>query len=756
MSQKKKSITPKEALEFHSSGSPGKVSLLPTKPLLTQRDLSLAYSPGVAYPCLAISDDPDAAYEYTSKANSVAVITNGTAVLGLGNLGALASKPVMEGKAVLFKRFADIDGVDIEVDTENPQEFINCVKYLGPTWGGINLEDIKAPECFIIEKELRKIMDIPVFHDDQHGTAIIVLAGLINALHLTKRSFKKVKIVSNGAGAASIACMELLEKIGVPKKNITLCDSGGVVYKGRKQSMNQWKEVYASETKDRTLDDAMKGADVFIGLSVKDVVSKEMVKSMAKNPIIFVLANPDPEIKPEHIKEARDDAIIATGRSDYPNQVNNVMGFPYIFRGALDVRARTINEDMKIAAAEALAELARQPVPDEVSEAYGGKELVFGKDYIIPAPFDPRLIRTIPIAVAKAAIKTGVSRKKIKDFDEYEQQLVYRLNPAANLLNSVFERAKAKQRKIIFADGEEPAVIKAAIAVMNNGYGLPILIGREAKIQDAVEGFADKDLLDGIEIVNAKVSTKTDKYIEFFYDKMQRRGMLKRDCSRMVKSDRNIFSACMLECGDADAMVAGYTRSYKTTLEDIFKVFKNKKSQEIFGLSVVITKNSTLFIADSTVNIAPSAEQLANIAIQSAAKAKEFGQKPRVAFLSFSSFGSSKTYERTTNIREAVSILDSRKNLGFEYDGEMTVDVALDPDSKNQYPFSRLSGPANVMIMPSLHAAHISSKLLKEAGGGAFIGPMLLGFKNSVQIVRTEAPVEEIISMAAVAAAAKK
>jgi len=753
MKKYNKGITSQEALDFHSKGIPGKVSLLPTKPLLTQRDLSLAYSPGVAYPCLEISKNPDDAYEYTSKANSVAVISNGTAVLGLGNLGALASKPVMEGKAVLFKRFSDIDGVDIEVSTEDPDEFINCVRFLGATWGGINLEDIKAPECFVIEKRLREIMDIPVFHDDQHGTAIIVLAALINALHLIKKEFKNIKIVTNGAGAASIACMELLKTVGVPSKNITLCDSNGVVYKGRKNGMNPWKEKHAVDTKHRTLADAMKGCDVFVGLSVKDAVSKEMVKSMAKNPIIFALANPYPEILPETIKEVRSDAIIATGRSDYPNQVNNVMGFPYIFRGALDVRAKTINDEMKIAAARSLAELARQPVPDEVSDAYSGKELSFGKEYIIPVPFDTRLIQTVPIAVAKAAIDTGVARKKIKDFNAYKNELIYRLNPAANMLNIVFEKAKAKKRRIIFADGEESAVIKAAIVTYNSGYGKPLLVGREEKIYEAVDSFANRDALKGIEIVNAKLSTNTDAYIEFLYKKLQRKGILKRDCVRMVKSDRNIFSACMLEYGDGDALVAGYTRNYKTTLEDIFKVFKNKEDKEIFGLSVLITRSKTLFISDSTVNVNPSAEQLANIAIQSAAKAEALGQIPRVAFLSFSSFGSSRICERTNTIREAVKILDSKKGIKFEYEGEMSVDVALDPDMKVQYPFSRLSAPANILIMPSLHSAHISSKMLKEAGGGTFIGPILLGLNRSVQILHTDAPVEEIINMAAIAAA---
>jgi malate dehydrogenase (oxaloacetate-decarboxylating)(NADP+) len=741
----------KEALLFHKKSPSGKVALKPTKPLLTQHDLSLAYSPGVAYPCLEINKNPNAAYDYTAKGNFVAVISNGTAVLGLGNLGALASKPVMEGKAVLFKRFADIDAVDIEVSTEDPQEFINCVKLLGASWGGINLEDIKAPDCFIIEEELKKIMDIPVFHDDQHGTAIITLAGIINALHITKRKMNEPKIVATGAGAASIACIELLKKMGVPHENIILTDSKGVIYKGRKEGMNKWKEKHAIDTKSRTLAEAMKGADIVIGLSVKGLITPEMVKSMNKNPIIFALANPDPEITPEEVKKVRSDAIIATGRSDYPNQVNNVMGFPYIFRGALDVRARYINHEMKIAAAMSLAELARKPVPEEVLLAYSGRKLVFGPEYIIPVPFDPRLMHTIPVAVAESAIKTKVARKAIKNLTKYKQELISRLNPSANLLELVFEKIAQKPKKVIFADGEEISVIKAAINIQQGGFGNPILVGREERIQAVVNEYQISEQIKDIEIANSSTSPNLEKYIQHLYKTNARKGMLLRDCTRLVKNDRNIFSACMLECNDGDALVVGHTRHYRATLQDVFKVIKCKTNIDVFGLSILITPETTLFIADSAVNHEPSAEQLANIAIACAKKAKELGQKPRVAFLSFTSFNNSKSSQRISTIQQAISILDQKKNIDFEYDGEMTTDIALNPDMKKLYPFINLSGPANILIMPSLDAAHISSKLLQKVGQCTLIGPITQGFKKPVQVVHLDAPVEEITNMAAFA-----
>lgn len=753
MEKDSKKVTKQEALNYHSEGKPGKVSLLPTKSLFTQRDLALAYSPGVAFPCLEIQKNPDLAYEYTAKSNFVAVISNGTAVLGLGNLGALASKPVMEGKSVLFKKFADVDSVDIELDTEDIDEFVNCVKCMASTWGGINLEDIKSPECFTIERKLREIVDVPVFHDDQHGTAIITLAGLINACYLTNRSLENLKIVSTGAGAASISCVELLKKMGVPNENITLCDRYGVIYQGREKGLNPWKAKHAIKTNKRTIADAMNGADVLIGLSIKGIINQDMIISMNKNPIIFALANPDPEITPEEVKAVRDDAIMATGRSDYPNQINNVMGFPFIFRGALDVRAKNINDEMKIAAAQSLAGLAREPIPDEVISSYEGRKLSFGPEYIIPTPFDPRLIYTVPPAVAKSAMDTGVARIQIRNFDNYKKQLISRLNPTANIMHYVFEKASRKKKKIIFADGEESSVIKAAIAIRDNAYGKPILIGRKERILEVIEDFGIDENLDGIDVVNAKNAESTQKYIEYFYERNQRKGLLLRDCNRLVKGDRNIFAGCMLQCGDGDALVAGYTRSYKRTLHDIFQLVDSKPGCEIFGLSVLITSGRTLFIADSTVNIKPSAEQLANIAIQTSQKARSFGEKPSVAFLSFSSFGSSKKYERTSNIREAVKILDSMDGIDFEYEGEMSADIALDIKvAKKVYPFSRLSSPANILIMPSLHAAHISSKLLSEAGGGAFIGPIIVGFDKSVQIVRTEASVSEIVEAAAIAA----
>jgi malate dehydrogenase (oxaloacetate-decarboxylating)(NADP+) len=751
MTNNTKQNTEKEALLFHKKNPPGKVAILATKPLLTQQDLALAYSPGVAYPCIEIEKNPSSAYDYTAKGNFVAVISNGTAVLGLGNLGALASKPVMEGKAVLFKRFADIDAVDIEVSTEDPEEFINCVKLLGASWGGINLEDIKAPDCFIIEEKLKSLMDIPVFHDDQHGTAIITLAGIINALHLTERKMEDIKIVATGAGAASIACIDLLKKMGVQHNNVILTDSKGVIYKGRKEGMNPWKEKHAIETTKRTLEEAMKGADVVIGLSVKGLITPQMVKSMNDNPIIFALANPEPEITPEEVKQVRQDAIIATGRSDYPNQVNNVMGFPYIFRGALDVRAKHINDEMKIAAALSIAELARKPVPDEVSSAYSGRKLVFGPDYIIPVPFDSRLMHIVPIAVAKSAMDSKIAQKPISDFKQYKHSLISRLNPSANLLQLVFEKITRKPKRIIFADGEEIAVIKAAINIHNGGFGKPILVGRVEKIKKVAIEYKITEQIQDIEIANAKISPHVKKYIEYLYKENQRNGLIYRDCVRLVKNDRNIFSACMLQCNDGDALVAGQTRNYASTIKDVFKVIKGKTNADVFGLSILITPETTLFIADSSVNIEPTAEQFVNIAVATAQKAKELGQIPRVAFLAFSSFNNAKANERTDAIQQAIKILDQRKDIDFEYEGEMTVHVALDPECRKFYPFNRLSGPANILIMPSLNAAHISSKLLEHIGKGTLIGPITQGFKKPVQIVHFDATVEELTNMAAFA-----
>ncbi len=748
MADNNEKITDAEALAYHSEGQPGKLSILPTKPLMTQRDLSLGYSPGVAVPCLAINKDPSKAYDYTSKGNFVAVISNGTAVLGLGNLGALASKPVMEGKAILFKRFADIDCVDIEVDTRDVDEFINCVRLLGPTWGGINLEDIGAPECFIIEQRLRECMDIPIFHDDQHGTAIITAAGLINAADLTGRKLKDLKVVVLGAGAAGIACLELMKRMGVKHDNALLIDKTGVIYEGREGGMNQWKSAHAAKTKKRTLTEAMDGADVFVGLSSKGAVTKEMVKSMAKNPIIFAMANPDPEITPEEVREVRKDAIIATGRSDYNNQVNNVMGFPYIFRGALDVRASQINEEMKIAAAEAIAQLAREDVPEEVTAAYAGRKLEYGPDYIIPAPFDPRLMITIPPAVAKAAMETGVARKPILDINGYKQELAARRDPTANAMQSIFDKIRANPQRIIFAEGEEEKIIRAAIQWRDNGYGTPILVGRTERVQEMASRMGVE--LDDIEIANAAISEHVDSYIDTLYGRLQRHGALYRDIARAVKNDRNIFASCMLAQGHGDAMITGVTRNYTMSLENICRVIDPKPNEFLFGITMVVAKGKTLFFADTTVQELPEPDKLAHIAVQTARKARKLGHVPRVALLSYSTFGNPMR-EKGERIRSAIKVLDGM-NVDFEYDGEMAAGVALNPELMSLYPFCRLSGPANVLIMPALHSAHIASNLLQELSDGVTIGPMLMGLSRPAQIVQMSATLSEILNMTAMAA----
>ena len=742
-------VTDAEALEFHSRGTPGKIEIRATKPLNTSRDLSLAYSPGVAVPCLEIQRDPSLAYEYTAKGNSVAVISNGTAVLGLGNLGALAAKPVMEGKAALFKRFADINGIDLEVDTENVDEFVNAVKFLGPSFGGINLEDIKAPECFIIEERLRELMDIPVFHDDQHGTAIITAAAMINALDLTGRDMKTTRIVANGAGAASIACIELIKRMGVAHDNVIMCDSKGVIYQGREDGMNQWKSAHAVKTDARTLEEAIKGADVFLGLSVKGALTKDMVGTMADRPIIFAMANPDPEIDPEDARAVRPDAIIATGRSDYPNQVNNVLGFPYIFRGALDVRASTINDEMKIAAAHAIAELAREDVPDEVGAAYAGKHLRYGPDYLIPAPFDPRLIRAVPPAVAKAAMDSGVARMPIIDMDAYYHKLSARLDPTAGILQAIFEHVKANPRRVVFAEGEEEKSIRAAVSFYGSGYGTPILIGREDQILKTMENLGLHSI-DGLEIHNARLSTSNKDYTDFLYERLQRKGALYRDCQRMVNQERNVFAACMVATGDADAMVTGLTRNYFVALEEIQRVLDPKPGERVFGLSMLLARGRTLFVSDTAVHEMPNPEQLADFAAQTATIARRMGQEPRVALISFSNFGNP-MLARSDLIRDAVKILDQRQ-VPFEYDGEMGVDVALNPELLSLYPFCRLSEPANVLIMPGLHSAQISSNLLHELGGGTVIGPILMGMSKPAQIVPMGATVSDMVNMAAMAA----
>ncbi|WP_376702116.1 NADP-dependent malic enzyme [Mesorhizobium sp. ISC25] len=744
------SVSAQEALEFHAMGRPGKLEIVATKPMATQRDLSLAYSPGVAVPVLAIAEDPSRAFDYTVRGNMVAVISNGTAILGLGNLGALASKPVMEGKAVLFKRFADVDSIDLEVDTEDAEEFINCVRFLGPSFGGINLEDIKAPECFIIEQRLRELMDIPVFHDDQHGTAIISAAGLINALEITGRDMKTTKMVCNGAGAAGIACIELMKAMGFAPENIILCDTKGVVFQGRTEGMNQWKSAHAVKTGARSLAEALDGADVFLGLSAKGTLTTRMVQSMAKNPIIFAMANPDPEITPEEVAEIRTDAIMATGRSDYPNQVNNVLGFPYIFRGALDVRATTINDDMKIAAARALAELARQDVPDDVAAAYQGNRPKFGPNYIIPVPFDPRLISAIPIAVAKAAMDSGVARKPILDLDRYAQELSARRDPIASTLQRIYDRVRRQPKRIVFAEGEEEQVMRAAVSYVNQRLGTAILLGRDDIIKENARN-AGIDLgKQGIEIINARLSRRNSVYTDYLYERMQRKGFLFRDCQRLINNDRNHFAACMVALGDADGIVTGVTRNYSTALDDIRRVIDARPGHCVIGVSIVLARGRTVLVADTAVHDMPNAEQIADIAEEAAGFARRMGYEPRLAMLAYSTFGHPQG-ERSERVQEAVRILDKRR-VDFEYDGEMAADVALNARAMAQYPFIRLTGPANVLVMPAFHSASISTKMLQELGGSTVIGPLLVGLNKPVQIVSLNAKDSDIVNMAAIAA----
>jgi malate dehydrogenase (oxaloacetate-decarboxylating)(NADP+) len=746
---KRPHFTDQEALLFHSEGRPGKLEVIATKPMATQRDLSLAYSPGVAIPVLAIAEDESRAYDYTTKGNFVAVITNGTAILGLGNRGALAAKPVMEGKAVLFKRFADVDSIDLEVSTEDPDEFINCVKLLGKGWGGINLEDIKAPECFIIEQKLRELLDIPVFHDDQHGTAIIAAAGLINALHLTGRDVATTKLVCNGAGAAGIACLELLQAIGFPRDNLILCDTKGVIYQGRTDGMNQWKSAHAVQTKARTLAEALVGADVFFGLSAKGAVTKDMVKSMADKPIIFAMANPDPEITAEEVAEVRDDAIMATGRSDYPNQINNVLGFPYIFRGALDVRATTINMEMKIAAAQALAELAREDVPDEVAAAYGARPR-FGPDYIIPVPFDPRLISFVPPAIAKAAMDTGVARKPIVDMDAYRQQLRTRRDPVAGVLQRVYDRLRRSPKRVVFAEGEEEQVIRGAASFVHQGLGTALLVGREDRIREAAADLG-VELGNNIQLVNAALSRRNADYASYLYERLQRKGYLVRDCQRLVNTDRNHFAACMVALGDADAMVTGVTRNFSVALEDIRRCIDPKPGHRVIGVSLVLApRGRTVIVADTAVTEMPNASDLADIAVEVAGVARRLGYEPRLALLAYSTFGHPPG-ERAAHVQEAVRLLDQRR-VDFEYDGEMAADVAINPELQTAYPFCRLTGPANVLVMPAFHSASISTKLLQELGGSTVIGPILVGLDRPVQIVQLGAKDTNLVNMAALAA----
>ena len=738
----------KEALDFHINGKSGKIEINSSKPLTTKRDLSLAYSPGVAAPVKEIAKNPDLAYDYTSKGNLVAVISNGSAILGLGNLGSLASKPVMEGKSVLFKRFADIDSIDIEINNENPQAIIETIKNIGGTFGGINLEDIAAPDCFIIEQKLKELLDIPIFHDDQHGTAIITTAALINALDISRKKIEEVKVVVNGAGASAQACANLFKSSGVKIQNIIMCDSKGVIYKGRK-NIDQFKSAHAVDTKLRTLEEAIKGADVFLGLSAKDVVSKEMIKSMSKNPIIFACANPDPEIKPELIMEVRTDAIIATGRSDYPNQVNNLIGFPYIFRGALDVRAKEINEEMKVAAANAIALLARENVPDEVVSAYGGDRPRYGKDYIIPSTFDPRLISVIPAAVAQAAMKSGVARKSITDLEVYKDQLTNRLDPTMSLMQGINAKVRKNPKRVIFAEGEDENMLKAAIEFGRNKLGIPILIGAEKRIREQLKNIGLDENYE-IQIVNSTDREKREKYVKHLYKKLQREGQLERDVDRLVRNERIAWGASMIACKDADAMVTGNIRHYAASIEKLKKVTDPRPGEEIFGMTMITLKGKTILVADTNVQDFPSPKRLVKVSKSCVRVARLFGFDPKVAFLSHSTFGKPIS-KNTKHVRDAIELLKQEK-VDFDFDGEMQPDVALNPIYKEIYPFSKIVGNANILIMPALHSAAISTKLMKVFGGGKLIGPLLIGLGSPIEVAPLRASTSEILNLASIAA----
>lgn len=743
-------FTEQEALQFHAHGKPGKLEITATKPLATQRDLSLAYSPGVAVPVRAIAADPAAAYDYTNKGNLVAVISNGTAILGLGNLGALASKPVMEGKGALFKRFADIDAMDLLVSTEEPEAFIECVRYLGPSFGGINLEDIRSPDCFIIEERLKGLLDIPVFHDDQHGTAIVVAAGILNALRVSGKDIRSVKLVCAGAGAAALACLNLLVSIGLKRENITIADIKGVVYKGRKELMDPWKEPFARKTNARTLADIVAGSDIFLGLSAGGIVTREMVASMAPRPIIFAMANPDPEITPEEVSAVRDDAIVATGRSDYPNQINNVLCFPFIFRGALDVQASTINEAMKIAAAEALADLARQEVPDSVAAAFHGRRPSFGPEYIIPAPFDPRLLTHIPPAVARAAMDSGVARKPLVDMDGYIARLKGRLDPVAGWLQSTYEKVRAEPKRVIFAEGEDPTVLRAAHTFFTEGFGQPLLVGTRDKVRESFETLGIP-MRPEFQLLDTRTSPYVEEFTDYLYARLQRRGYLRRDCLRLVMNERNIFAALMVAHGHADAMVSGSTRNWTSVYQDVRRVMDAKPGHHVIGVSLALSRGRAVLIADTSIHDMPNSEQIANIAEEAARAARKLGMEPRVALLAYSTFGQPRG-ERSETVREAVRLLDER-GVDFEYDGDMAADVALNREMMKLYPFCRLTDAANVLVMPAFHAASISTKMLKELGSGVtVIGPILVGLEHPVQICTLGSKDTDVVNKAVLAA----
>ena len=742
------SFTTREALFYHETIRPGKIEIVASKPMTTQRDLSLAYSPGVAAPVEAIAADPSCAARYTARANLVAVISNGTAILGLGNLGALASKPVMEGKAVLFKRFADVDAIDLELDTEDADRFIDAVALLEPSFGGINLEDIAAPECFVIEQALRERMNIPVMHDDQHGTAIIAAAGLLNACHLTGRNLADVRMVVNGAGASALACTALIKALGVQHDHVIVCDRSGPIYPGR-ANVDQWKSAHAVATQARSLEEALVGADIFLGLSAAGALKPEWVAKMAHQPIIFAMANPVPEIMPDEARAVRPDAIIATGRSDFPNQVNNVLGFPFIFRGALDVHATAINEEMKIAAARAIADLARERVPDEVAAAYG-VDHQFGREYIIPAPFDPRLMERVSAAVARAAMDSGVAKAPIDDFEEYVRSLKARLNPTTSVLTNVYEKAQKDPKRVVFAEAEEDVVLRAAIQFRDFGYGTPILVGRTQAVCDRLGSLGIEDS-DSFEIQNSADSDLVPEMVDYLYQRLQRRGYTERDVRRMVNQERNVFASLLVALGYGDAMISGLTRTFAQTMREVQLVLDPKPGQVPFGVHMMVGKNYTVFLADTTINERPSAPELAHIARETAAVARRMGHTPRVAFLSYSTFGNPPG-QWLENIREAVHILD-KEEPGFEYEGEMAPDAALNETVMGLYPFSRLSGPANVLIMPGLQSANLSAKLLRELAGNTVIGPMLIGMEKPVQIAPMTGIAPDVLTLAVLAAA---
>jgi malate dehydrogenase (oxaloacetate-decarboxylating)(NADP+) len=741
-------VSRQQALDYHSEPRPGKIEVTPTKACRTQRDLSMAYTPGVAQPCLAIEKNPHEAFKYTGRGNLVAVVTNGTAVLGLGDIGALAGKPVMEGKAVLFKRFADVNVFDIELNTHDPDEIIKVCQLLEPTFGGINLEDIKAPDCFYIEETLRKTMQIPVFHDDQHGTAIITGAALLNALELAGKDISKIRVVFNGAGAAGFATAEHYVHLGVKRENITLCDTKGVVYKGRKEGMNPYKERFAQETKLRTLAEAMAGADVFVGLSVKDAIDQAMVRSMAPNPIVFAMANPDPEITYEDAKACRTDVIMATGRSDYPNQVNNVLGFPFIFRGALDVHATTINEEMKLAATRALANLAKEPVPDSVCRAYGVQQLRFGREYLIPTPFDPRVLMWEASAVAEAAMRTGVAQEPI-NLDEYKAQLERRLGKAYEVSRTMVHKAQVNPKQVVFPEGDNEKILRACQVLVEEKIGKPILLGNEASIRTRALDLGVP--LDGMQLVDPATSGHREAYAQELFRLRQRRGVTLREAPKLIE-DRNVFGSMMVHMGDADSLVSGVTQHFPDTIRPALQIVRMREGlHRVSGCYVLITrKGDVFFLADTSVNIEPSAEDLVEIALCTAHMARRFDVVPRVALLCFSSFGGV-DHPIAAKVRKAVELIKFADPT-LIVDGEIMADEALSPELiEEQYPFSQLKGGANVLIFPDLASANIATKLLAKIDGGQSIGPILMGMSRPVHVLHRTATADEIVNVAAIA-----